>query len=498
MKYALFFLLMSTAYADWPQGSGPHLDYIVEGAGPQAFSASVNRGIKWRIKLPEFGQSSPVIVGGKIFLTCFKPAIQDTKTGTDLIGMCFDRNNGALLWQKQLPGDHASKISGCFGDNSSPAPVSDGKSVCFFNAAGLINKYDLQGKLLWSSNIRHSTRCDPYLLGDTLIINGSAESHTVVGRHLRGIDWATGKQLWESSNFSWESSTSFAYKRSDGSWVALIGRGGSHAKGKFTEGISLINLKDGKELWTHPIKHFKSTQNLTIRNDKAYVFLSKGVHLVLDLADGKLIRQDDLLKNAMGDIRTSQGYVYGPFDKPLNFSKMTIIQMSNLLVGNYHYFRTYTGNYLARVHIETGKTEYLNLPAQLVRTKEATVMGWGKRATKNKMISNSGFRVCGDERSLRAGWGHHVSAMPIVVGNTMYVPTMCGLVYVIKWNADKLEIDALVSISDLGELGDSWNRSALSFSDGLLYARTIKELLCISGCAPEALPKDFGKNTRVK
>ena len=107
----------------------------------------------------------------------------------------------------------------------------------------------------------------------------------------------------------------------------------------------------------------------------------------------------------------------------------------------------------------------------------------------NSMISNSGFKVMGDGRSQYTGWAHVSAALPTVVGDKIYVPTMSGLVYVLNWNAKALDDKALVSISDLGKLGESWSRSSLSYAGGKLYARTIKELICISGCAPEDLKK---------
>ncbi|NQV28240.1 MAG: hypothetical protein HQ518_28130 [Rhodopirellula sp.] len=53
----------------------------------------------------------------------------------------------------------------------------------------------------------------------------------------------------------------------------------------------------------------------------------------------------------------------------------------------------------------------------------------------------------------------------------------------LKCNAPSLDENAPVSISDLGPVGETWLFSSLSFSDGKLYARTLKELIC-SG-APE-------------
>ena len=53
------------------------------------------------------------------------------------------------------------------------------------------------------------------------------------------------------------------------------------------------------------------------------------------------------------------------------------------------------------------------------------------------------------------------------------------MVYVLKWNAAVLDENALVSISDLGPAGKTWSLSSLSYSEGKIYARTMKELICI-------------------
>ncbi len=48
-----------------------------------------------------------------------------------------------------------------------------------------------------------------------------------------------------------------------------------------------------------------------------------------------------------------------------------------------------------------------------------------------------------------SGWGHVSAASPIVVGDYLYMPTMIGMVYVVRWNAPKLDESALEAISDL-------------------------------------------------
>jgi glutamine cyclotransferase len=95
------------------------------------------------------------------------------------------------------------------------------------------------------------------------------------------------------------------------------------------------------------------------------------------------------------------------------------------------------------------------------------------------MMNTDGFKATKDKRNAGSGWGHVSSAPPIVVGDLIYFPTMVGLVYVLKWNAETLDEEALVSVSDLGRAGETWSLSGLAYVDGRIFARTMKELICI-------------------
>jgi hypothetical protein len=105
-------------------------------------------------------------------------------------------------------------------------------------------------------------------------------------------------------------------------------------------------------------------------------------------------------------------------------------------------------------------------------------MHW-KKTLPNDMKNAGGYRATQDKRNAGNGWGHVSAASPIVVGNRMYIPTMVGTVYVINWRLKVLDQSALVSVSDLGPQGQTWTLSSLSYSASRLYARTLKELICI-------------------
>ena len=95
------------------------------------------------------------------------------------------------------------------------------------------------------------------------------------------------------------------------------------------------------------------------------------------------------------------------------------------------------------------------------------------------MRNAKGFLATRDKRNAGNGWGHCSAASPIVIGDYLYMPTMIGMVYIVKWNSPVLDEKALVSIGDLGPAGKTWSLSSLSYSDGKIYARTMKELICI-------------------
>ena len=61
----------------------------------------------------------------------------------------------------------------------------------------------------------------------------------------------------------------------------------------------------------------------------------------------------------------------------------------------------------------------------------------------------------------------------------IYFPTMVGMVYVLKWNVNTFDEDALVSVSDLGRTGGTWSLSGLSHADGKIFVRTMKEMISI-------------------
>ena len=102
------------------------------------------------------------------------------------------------------------------------------------------------------------------------------------------------------------------------------------------------------------------------------------------------------------------------------------------------------------------------------------------RGIPNEVRNSRGHVVMGDKRSVGNGWGHIAAPTITVAGEHLYLPVMNGTVYVLKWNAEVLDENAIVAINDLGPAGKSWTRASISFANGKLFAHTIRELICVS------------------
>jgi hypothetical protein len=168
---------------------------------------------------------------------------------------------------------------------------------------------------------------------------------------------------------------------------------------------------------------------------------------------------------------------------------------ANLTVDGYHYFMTTVAHRrnniapkgragpshcLARVNIETGKVEYLEVPVTVIRTAgEADRKVYGI-AVKTKTENSHGVDVASEERSRTDGW--EIPAFwgsPIALGDKIYFTTMLGITYVVNTRAKVFDEHALLAINDLGPSGETWSLNSISFSNGRLYHRTSKELICI-------------------
>jgi outer membrane protein assembly factor BamB len=128
---------------DWPRWRGPHADGVADGPNlPIRWSKTEN--IRWSVKLPGWGTSSPVVFGKRVFVTS-----QTTQAGKkSLLTLCFDRQTGKELWRHDFGFgiDQRTHEKSNLAVNT-PAVTEDAVYVAFGNAD--IARYSHDGKLIW-------------------------------------------------------------------------------------------------------------------------------------------------------------------------------------------------------------------------------------------------------------------------------------------------------------------------------------------------------------
>ncbi len=494
----LLFLVSFTAAADWQQSAGPSGNFAVSGKAPTHFSVTHGTNVVWRSPLPSTGQGTPVVSNGRVFITSHMPIQKDMEYGSDVLGMCFDAKTGKELWRRVIPGTRNTDLSSLFSDNTAASAVTDGDRVCFINVGGAIRCYDHDGNLLWSYDWvpfgRHHARLHEPILHDGHVItvqyphqdlephHTTKEGAKPLGRerkywtHLQAFEMKTGRRDWIAEAGTSIHQTSLIGALPDGRAAILTGRGGGHEPPEEPYGMSMVDASNGKTIWEVTIDKYPSAQNACWDGKQAYGFSAKE-HLVLDASTGEMVGRSSIVDDVWITSWSNGKYVRSKGTLPK--FRRPITKNANALAGGHHYFRASESFHIGRVHLSTGKVEYLQVPVQVVRRKgEKDQILWDK-ALPNDMKTANGFVASQDKRNAGNGWGHVSAAPPLVVGDHIYMPTMIGMVYVLKADAKVLDEKALVSISDLGPATETWSLSALSFSDGNIYARTLKELICV-------------------
>ena len=525
---------------NWPQAAGPEMTWRLDkGNAPSSWSVARNQNIAWRSTMPNGGQGGIIAWGDRLFLTTFDEYKEgEPKFSATILGHCLDRNTGRILWSVKLVGENASPLMYAYSDSTSWTPVTDGKHVWFFNCSGEMGCWTFDGKEVWRRKFRapgepFNKQHEPILFGNTIISVEPLAPNEPGYRadrdrwhYLRGIDKATGKTLWNSQDGLTYYCTPVFGTLPDGTPAILQGRGGPHDVPERPIGLSLTSLKpgsEGKSLWQWtpedlpggPIDGttFQALYTMTWDSKYAYAFrhAPEESHLVLDAATGKLLRTQSLIRNV--DFRqwdpAARSYV---FHKNVNIRDMKdysprvplkpgeVLHVfpnwhSNIAAYGYHYFLTSTGHRrnghappglsgpshcLGRVNIETGKVEYLELPVTVIRKAGEQDRLVYNEAVFTKTEDSKGRDVAPEDRSRTDGW--QIPAFfgsPIAINGKIYISTMLGITYVIDGKARVLDERALLSVSDLGPSGETWSLNSLSYQDGRLYNRSLKEVVCI-------------------
>lgn len=228
---------------EWARFRGPEGNGIYQGAElPLKWGPNLNVG--WRAPLPGEGWSSPVVGGGRVYLTA---AVPEGAKDYTLRVFCLDANQGGVVWNVELFRETGAKSPNIHKKNShaSPTPIlRDGRLYVHFGHMGTAC-LDLNGKLLWkredlSYKPVHGNGGSPILHDGRLIFSVDGAQQ----RFVLALDASTGKDLWRHQR-----TVPFQRKFSF-STPALIRDGNRDLVLSPGSGVmSALDVRDGREAW---------------------------------------------------------------------------------------------------------------------------------------------------------------------------------------------------------------------------------------------------------
>jgi len=244
MRLIVFLILISNLIAEnWPQWRGPNLNNV-SGETNLPLKWGLRDNIAWKLPLPGWSGSTPIIWGDYIFLSVAERG--------SLYLWCVDRQEPKVSWKRLLGGDDHKEMK---QNMSTPSPVTDGKSVWVMTGTGILKGFDFAGKELWGRDIQKDYgrfglnwgyASSPLLYEDSLYIQVLHGMRTRDPSYILRIDKSTGKTVWRV-----ERHTSARMESPDAYSTPVIAKTDKDVE-LIVLGADVItghDLKTGGELW---------------------------------------------------------------------------------------------------------------------------------------------------------------------------------------------------------------------------------------------------------
>ncbi|MCH7989704.1 MAG: PQQ-binding-like beta-propeller repeat protein [Planctomycetes bacterium] len=206
LSLCLFGLMVSvssvSSAGDWRQFRGPGGQGVSNETNlPTRWSDTEN--LLWKTEMPGAGASSPIILGDRVYLTCysgFGAGVRNSGTMEDLRRhvVCVNRADGKIVWNKtllpKLPESERVRDHGF----AAPTPVTDGEHLYVFFGKSGVYKFDLNGNQIWNTEVGSTTHgwgcgTSPVLYQNLVIVNASVESRSLVA-----LDKQSGAEVWRA------------------------------------------------------------------------------------------------------------------------------------------------------------------------------------------------------------------------------------------------------------------------------------------------------------
>jgi len=256
---------------DWPAFRGPRAEAISDAKElPTKWSKTEN--IRWKTELPGRGISSPVIAGGRVYLTAVSGFEQSR-----LHVLAFDADSGKKLWERQIWATHYTNCHPA-SNMAANTGVADGANFYALFGTGDLIAFDKDGNLQWYRSLGKDY---PAITNQVGMASSLALWKNILfvplenagDSFVAGLDTKKGENLWKVA------------RPKNVNWVTpLVVNTPDHVEVVFqsNEDVSSYDPQTGKLLWKHempnpnPIPSLLYTHGTVFAPGKEYTAFRPG------------------------------------------------------------------------------------------------------------------------------------------------------------------------------------------------------------------------------
>ncbi len=251
---------------DWPQFRGPGGVGLIAATGlPERWSAD-SENVRWRTSIPGSGNSSPIVAGGRVYLTTAMKRGESVERSV----VAIDAATGEQLWQAVVA-DQPLEATHRLNTYAAPTPVTDGDVVFAFFGATLA-AVDRDGAVLWQETVdpdyrqlsHYGAASSAVLTERAVVVARDREDAKHGSGWLGAFDRKTGTELWRRT---WvDTCCSYATP------LVLERAGGQEILFTHAARVTSYHPETGETLWSQPLQQNQPVTSPTVEGDLLAVF----------------------------------------------------------------------------------------------------------------------------------------------------------------------------------------------------------------------------------
>lgn len=337
----------------WTGFRGDGTNRASDGNLPTEWSPAKN--IAWKIDLPGYGQSAPVVWGDQAFVTSVEGPNKEK-----CIVSAHDLASGKQRWLHRFDAGTTQKASNMVS-RAAPTPCVDAAGVYAFFESGDLLKLTHAGKVQWKRSLTgeygkfdvgHGIGSSPAQTDQAVIVLADHGGPS----YLLAVDKNTGKNLWKADRKSRVSWSSPAIASRGNRQEVIVSSNGS---------VDGYDARTGEQLWSFDDVAGNTVASATVVGDRVLVGASAGRQ---DPDAGSAARSNCCLKLVEKEGKRTFEVAWRARQASSSFA-------SPLIHGKYAYFINKVGVVYC-LDVETGEQHYAE---RLKGSCWATPLGVGNR-----------------------------------------------------------------------------------------------------------------------